>query len=106
MLATLTGCSDRTAGKPASNYQRPTQASVDSFVAKIPGLTPAGVRPQVINLPRGRTQIHLGDMQQNVLIARRNADGTQTIGCVNSQEEAKSFLMAAPGNDTNKKVVR
>jgi hypothetical protein len=59
--------------------------------------TPAQV--DTVTLPNGERlkRAYLGTGRQHVVIARKNADGSTSISCVNTPAQAEAFLNGASG---------
>jgi hypothetical protein len=94
-LATIAGCGEQAADKV--QHRTPTVAEAEQVVQQIaPVVDRTGANVRVVNLPGGAQQIDLNGGFQNALVARTNADGTVSTACVDSTEQARQFLLAAP----------
>jgi hypothetical protein len=112
-LATLSGCSERAANNKltdraaaAANYRPRTQAEAHNFVQQI---SPLVNRTKVVVVKQANGKFH-ADLSagggESVLIARRNSDGSISQGCVQTAEQAESFLTANTPGATKKLEVR
>jgi hypothetical protein len=103
VLATFAGCGEHPADK--AQYRQPTAAEVDTLVQAVaPAVDRSTTNVRVVNLPGGAQRAEINGGFQNAVIARANPDGTVSTACVDSTEQAKAFLLAAPGS--SKKEVR
>ncbi len=103
VLATFAGCGEHPGDK--AQHRQPTAAEVETVVQQVaPMVERSATNVRVVNLPGGAQRAEINSGFQNAMIARANPDGTVSTACVDSTEQAKAFLLAAPGS--SKKEVR
>jgi hypothetical protein len=88
-IATREVTLDQTTGQ----RRKPTDEEIETLVAQVSALTNRSSEGlTVTKRPDGTQMMDLQDRFNNVALARANQDGTTSVRCVTSMEEAAEFL--------------
>jgi HAMP domain-containing protein len=88
-IATREVTLDQTTGQ----RRKPTDEEIEALVAQVSALTNRSSEGlTVTKRPDGTQMMDLQDRFNNVALARANEDGTTSVRCVTSMEEAAEFL--------------
>jgi hypothetical protein len=88
-IATREVTLDQTTGQ----RRKPTDEEIETLVAQVSALTNRSSEGlTVTKRPDGTQMMDLQDRFNNVALARANEDGTTSVRCVTSMEEAAEFL--------------
>ena len=88
-IATREVTLDQTTGQ----RRKPTEEEIEALVAQVSALTNRSSDGlTVTKRPDGSQMMDLQDRFNNVALARANEDGTTSVRCVTSMEEAAEFL--------------
>ena len=88
-IATREVTVDQTTGQ----RRKPTDEEIDALVAQVSALTNRSSEGlTVTKRPDGSQMVDLEDRFNNVALARANEDGSTSVRCVTSMEEAAEFL--------------
>ena len=88
-IATREVTVDQTTGQ----RRKPTDEEIEALVAQVSALTNRSSEGLTVNKrPDGTQMVDLQDRFNNLALARANEDGTTSVRCVTSMEEAAEFL--------------
>jgi len=88
-IATREVTLDQTTGQ----RRKPSDEEIEALVAQVSALTNRSSEGlTVTKRPDGSQMVNLEDRFNNVALARANEDGTTSVRCVTSMEEAAEFL--------------